>query len=110
MDDFLKEFFPAVYEKKQHVHEDNYCKYDNEYLQLFTSSLYIAALVASFIASRACSSLGRKPTLQIASVFFIIGVGLQAGGISVLMIVFGRIILGFGVGFANQVFYNSRPN
>ncbi|OWM69832.1 sugar transport protein 8-like [Punica granatum] len=102
MDDFLIKFFPKVYEKKQHVHEDNYCKYDNEYLQLFTSSLYIAALVASFVASRACSKLGRKPTMQIASFFFIIGVGLQAGGISVLMIVFGRIILGFGVGFANQ--------
>lgn len=108
MDDFLKEFFPRVYERKQHVHEDNYCKYDDVYLQLFTSSLYIAALIASFAASRVCSNLGRKPTMQIASLFFIVGVGLQAGGISVLMIVFGRIILGCGVGFANQVYIQSR--
>ncbi|KAF3774888.1 hypothetical protein EJ110_NYTH52081 [Nymphaea thermarum] len=34
--------------------EDNYCKYDNQYLQLFTSSLYKAALVFTFFASYAC--------------------------------------------------------
>ncbi|KAK4769220.1 hypothetical protein SAY86_027370 [Trapa natans] len=102
MDDFLKAFFPEVYERKQHVQEDNYCKYDDEFLQLFTSSLYIAALIASFAASRVCTVLGRKPTMQIASIFFIIGVALQAGGTNILMLVFGRIILGFGVGFANQ--------
>ncbi|KAI6683693.1 hypothetical protein NL676_029606 [Syzygium grande] len=102
MDDFLKEFFKEVYEKKQHVHENNYCKYDNHLLQLFTSSLYIAALLASFVASKVCTQMGRKPTMQIASLFFIIGVGLQAGSVSIEMIVCGRITLGIGVGFANQ--------
>ncbi|KAK4768988.1 hypothetical protein SAY86_027138 [Trapa natans] len=71
---------------------------DIEFLQLFTSSLYIAALVASFVASRGCTVLGRKPTIQTASIFFIIGVALRAGGTNILMLVFGRIILGF----ANQ--------
>lgn len=103
MDDFLKKFFYTVYEKKRHAYEDNYCKYDNEYLQLFTSSLYIAALLASFVASRVCSQCGRKRTLQIASIFFILGVALQAGGWIVEIVVLGRIILGFGVGFGNQV-------
>ncbi|XVE81584.1 hypothetical protein DITRI_Ditri15bG0076500 [Diplodiscus trichospermus] len=102
MDDFLKKFFPAVYERKQHAHENNYCKYDNQYLQLFTSSLYLAALVASFAASRVCSKAGRKPTIQIASVFFLAGVVLTAGGLNIEMIIVGRILLGFGVGFANQ--------
>ncbi|XP_030542876.1 sugar transport protein 8-like [Rhodamnia argentea] len=102
MDDFLIKFFPAVYQKKKHAHEDNYCKYDNEYLQLFTSSLYIAALVASFAASKVCSKLGRRTTLQIGSFFFVAGVVLQAGGVNLAMVVLGRIILGCGVGFGNQ--------
>ncbi|XP_030470499.1 sugar transport protein 8-like [Syzygium oleosum] len=102
MDDFLKKFFMNVYEKKKHVHENNYCKYNDALLQLFTSSLYIAALLASFVASRLCTKMGRKPTMQIASIFFMVGVGLQAGGINIVMIVCGRIMLGIGVGFANQ--------
>ncbi|KAE8690504.1 Sugar transport protein 8 [Hibiscus syriacus] len=92
----------AVYRKKQHVLENNYCKYDNQSLQLFTSSLYLAALIASFVASKVCSKAGRKLTMQIASIFFLIGVVLTAGGVNLGMIILGRIFLGFGVGFANQ--------
>ncbi|KAG5394471.1 hypothetical protein IGI04_024434, partial [Brassica rapa subsp. trilocularis] len=102
MDDFLMKFFPAVYERKKQAHEDNYCKYDNQFLQLFTSSLYLAALVASFFASATCSKLGRKPTMQLASVFFLIGVGLASGAANMYMLIMGRILLGFGVGFGNQ--------
>ncbi|KAF8016850.1 LOW QUALITY PROTEIN: hypothetical protein BT93_H2153 [Corymbia citriodora subsp. variegata] len=102
MDDFLMEFFMTVYEKKMRAHEDNYCKYDEESLQLFTFSLYIAALVASFAASKACSKFGQRATMQVASFFFIVGIALQAGGINIAMLVFGRIILGCGVRFANQ--------
>ncbi|OMP06397.1 Sugar/inositol transporter [Corchorus olitorius] len=104
MDDFLKKFFPrpTVYERKQYGHENNYCKYDNQYLQLFTSSLYLAALVASFIASMVCSKTGRKPTMQIASLFFLLGVFLTAGGTNIEMVIIGRILHGCGVGFGNQ--------
>ncbi|XP_078176080.1 sugar transport protein 8-like [Carex rostrata] len=102
MDDFLLKFFPAVYAKKHHVKENNYCKYDNQFLQLFTSSLYLAALVASFVASRTCSNYGRKLTMQMASVLFLVGVALNAGAINLTMLIFGRILLGIGVGFANQ--------
>ncbi|KAF8025248.1 hypothetical protein BT93_F2174 [Corymbia citriodora subsp. variegata] len=102
MDDFLKKFFMNVYQKKQHARENNYCKYNNPLLQLFTSSLYLAALVASFVASRVCTKMGRKPTMQFASIFFLIGVGLQAGALNIVMLVCGRIMLGIGVGFANQ--------
>ncbi|CAM8996532.1 unnamed protein product [Rhodiola kirilowii] len=73
MDDFLIKFFPKIHERKLHAKEDNYCKFDDQFLQLFTSSLYLAALVASFAASKICSMLGRKPTILIASAFFIVG-------------------------------------
>ena len=46
MDD-LEKFFQKVFERKQHAHENNYCKFDNQNLQLFTSSLYLSALVSS---------------------------------------------------------------
>ncbi|KAA8527583.1 hypothetical protein F0562_034702 [Nyssa sinensis] len=37
MDDFLKKFFPVVYRRTQEPGiNSNYCKYDNQGLQLFT--------------------------------------------------------------------------
>ncbi|CAA6659155.1 unnamed protein product [Spirodela intermedia] len=102
MDDFLEKFFPEVYVRKHRAKEDNYCKYDNHTLQLFTSSLYLAALVSSFFASRMCTKLGRKPTMQAASLFFLVGVLLNAFAVNIEMLIVGRILLGIGVGFANQ--------
>lgn len=105
MDDFLEKFFPAVFAKKHEVKENNYCKYDNQFLQLFTSSLYLAALVASFVASKTCTKYGRKFTMQWASLLFLAGVVLNAGAVNLAMLIIGRILLGIGVGFANQVKY-----
>ncbi|KAL8047904.1 hypothetical protein ABFX02_07G030000 [Erythranthe guttata] len=100
---FLKKFFPAVHEKVNDPGlNSNYCKYDNEGLQLFTSSLYLAGLVATFFASYTTRKLGRRPTMLIAGLFFIIGVGLNAGAQDLAMLIVGRILLGCGVGFANQ--------
>ena len=103
MDDFLIKFFPAVYEKKHRVKEDNYCKYDNEYLQLFTSSLYLAAIVSSFGASFTSKKFGRKITIQAASVFFVLGAILNTAANDIAMLIVGRLLLGAGVGFGNQV-------
>ncbi|KAJ4785869.1 Sugar transport protein 8 [Rhynchospora pubera] len=102
MDDFLEKFFPEVFEKKHHAVENNYCKFDNQFLQLFTSSLYLAALVASFAASKICSKYGRKITMQLASVLFLIGVLLNALAPNLALLIVGRILLGIGIGFANQ--------
>lgn len=103
MDDFLIKFFPDVYERKLHAKENNYCKYDNQLLQLFTSSLYLAALVASFGASKACSVLGRKPTISMASSFFILGAVVSAMAETEWILIVGRILFGIGVGFGNEV-------
>ncbi|EEF36715.1 sugar transport protein 6 [Ricinus communis] len=102
MDDFLEKFFPTVYVKKHRAREDNYCKFDNQLLQLFTSSLYLAAIVASFVASVMCKKWGRKPTIQAASVFFLIGAVLNYVAKDLGMLIAGRIFLGAGVGFGNQ--------
>ncbi|XP_010256218.1 PREDICTED: sugar transport protein 8-like [Nelumbo nucifera] len=102
MDDFLEKFFPTVYRRKLQAHEDNYCKYDNQYLQLFTSSLYLAALLSSFVASKVCSILGRRPAMMLGSIFFLIGAILNAAAENLLMLILGRILLGIGVGFCNE--------
>lgn len=103
MDDFLIKFFPKVHERKLHAKESNYCKYDDQVLQLFTSSLYLAALVSSFGASKACTILGRKPTILMASTLFMIGAALSAAADKNWMLILGRIFFGIGVGFGNEV-------
>lgn len=106
MPDFLKKFFPVVYRKTLDPNiNSNYCKYDNQGLQLFTSSLYLAGLTATFFASYTTRKLGRKLTMLIAGIFFIIGVAFNAGAQDLAMLIAGRILLGCGVGFANQVLF-----
>lgn len=103
MDDFLIKFFPAIHERKIHAKENNFCKYDDQKLQLFTSSLYLAALVASFGASKACRVLGRKPTILMSSGLFIAGAALSAAAEYIWMLILGRVLFGIGVGFGNEV-------
>ncbi|KAJ4900619.1 Sugar transport protein 13 [Raphanus sativus] len=82
--------------------KNNYCKSNNQGLQLFTSSLYLAGLTAALFASYTTRTLGRRPTMLIAGVFYIIGVVLNAAAQDLAMLITGRILLGCGVGFANQ--------
>ncbi|CAK7349753.1 unnamed protein product [Dovyalis caffra] len=102
MNDFLIKFFPDVYRRKLRAREDNYCKYDDQKLQLFTSSLYLAALASSFLASSICKRYGRKRTMLGASLFFLAGAGLSSGAQNICMLIIGRISLGVGVGFGNE--------
>lgn len=103
MNDFLRKFFPKVYRKKNEPGlESNYCKYDNQGLQLFTSSLYLAGLTSTFFASYTTRRLGRRLTMLIAGFFFIGGVIFNGAAQDLGMLIAGRILLGCGVGFANQ--------
>ncbi len=77
-------------------------QYDNQLLQLFTSSLFIAGLLSSLVASWTTSRLGRRATMLMAGLAFCIGAALTAGAVHLAMLVVGRIMLGVGVGFANQ--------
>lgn len=104
MDDFLKEFFPDVYRRKQmHLKETDYCKYDNQVLTLFTSSLYFSALVMTFFASYLTRSKGRKASIIVGALSFLAGAALNAGAKNIPMLIIGRVLLGGGIGFGNQV-------
>jgi sugar porter (SP) family MFS transporter len=104
MDDFLVKFFPHVYNKKHSgtLNESHYCKYDDQGLQLFTSSLYLAGLVASFFASFTTRLGGRKASMLTAGLAFLLGSILNAAASNLAMLIIGRLLLGVGVGFANQ--------
>lgn len=105
MDEFLAKFFPVVLAKKRAAAatENAYCKYNDQKLQAFTSSLYIAGLVATFFASYVTRNYGRKATMLCAGISFCVGVLLNAAAQEIIMLILGRIMLGVGVGFANQV-------
>ncbi|XP_034202203.1 hexose carrier protein HEX6-like [Prunus dulcis] len=103
MEPFLKKFFPEVYTKmKEDTKTSNYCKFDSQLLTTFTSSLYIAGLVASFFASSVTRAFGRKPSILVAGALFLFGLALGGAATNIVMLIFGRILLGVGVGFANQ--------
>lgn len=104
MDSFLLKFFPSVYKKEKADKSTNqYCKFDSQLLTMFTSSLYLAALVASFFASVVTRVLGRKWSMFGGGITFLIGAAINGGAVNVFMLILGRILLGIGVGFANQV-------
>lgn len=109
MDDFLKPFFPDVYAKKTAANrqgggeESAYCKFDSQVLTAFTSSLYLAGLFASFAAAHYTKRKGRVFSIRVGGLTFLMGSILNAAAVNVTMLILGRVLLGVGVGFGNQV-------
>ncbi|KAM7508301.1 hypothetical protein LguiA_018754 [Lonicera macranthoides] len=102
MDEFLSLFFPTVYKNKKHAHENNYCKYNNQGLAAFTSSLYLAGLVATIAASPVTRKYGRRISIICGGISFLVGAALNASAVNLAMLLLGRIMLGVGIGFGNQ--------
>lgn len=105
MDDFLKEFYTTVYANKIGKKSGNYCKYDNQAFQLFSSSLCLSALLASFLASTVTRKLGHRATMVGAGIFYMLGAIVGAGGVDLFMVILARVLMGAGVGFSNQVIF-----
>lgn len=97
--DFAQRFFPETLDAGE---TNAYCKFNDHLLQLFTSSLFIAGAIAALIGMYTCKRIGRKWTMLMGSVCFLVGTVLVAAAFSVAQLVIGRIVLGFGVGFATQ--------
>ncbi|KAL0312661.1 UNVERIFIED_CONTAM: Sugar transport protein 1 [Sesamum radiatum] len=104
MPSFLMKFFPSVYRKEElNVGGTNqYCKFDDARLTLFTSSLYLAALVASVFASTITRTLGRKCSMLLGGILFLAGAIVNGFAQNVNMLIIGRVLLGCGIGFSNQ--------
>ncbi|KAL4857034.1 H(+)/hexose cotransporter 2 [Chlorella vulgaris] len=121
-EEFQYKFFPSVWEAKHGPNaaakNDPYWQvaastsgccglqtgtYNDQKLQVFTSSLFLAGLVSSLFAGHITRHFGRKITMIVGACWFLAGAGLNAGAQYLWMLVIGRIFLGFGVGMANQV-------
>ncbi|KAI3955311.1 hypothetical protein MKW92_004181 [Papaver armeniacum] len=103
MPPFLMKFFPKVYRRmREDKNISNYCKFDSQLLTAFTSSLYLASLIACFFASYVTRIYGRKPSIIIGGAAFVIGSAFGGAAVNIEMLILGRILLGIGVGFASQ--------
>lgn len=98
--DFKAQFFPDLLNPP--ADSSAYCKYNDHTLQVFTSSLYLAGAVAAIIGGYTCNKLGRRVTMMAGGACFAIGTALVAAAVNIAMLVVGRLVLGFGVGFATQ--------
>lgn len=98
---FLADFFPEVANHKE-TSSSPYCTYDAVELQLFTSSLFLSGAVTAIVGSWTTSKWGRKTSMFLGGICFIIGSVLCASAVHTAMLILGRILLGCGVGFANQ--------
>lgn len=106
MDDFLMKFFPEVYERKSWNPKDLdsiYCKYNDVKLQLFTSFLYLPGVLATLFASHSNREMGRKPTMVIAGVLYLTGLGFTVSAQYLCFLILGRFLSGWGIVMANQV-------
>ncbi|KAJ4716629.1 Sugar transport protein [Melia azedarach] len=102
MQPFLKKFFPRILRKLSNSNADQYCVFDSSKLQAYSSSFYIAGIFSALLAGRLTTSAGRKGALIIGGMVYLIGVSLQTVAVNLEMLVFGRILIGFGIGFASQ--------
>lgn len=101
---FLEKFFPSILKKATETETKTsiYCVYDNQALTAFTSSLYIAGLITSLAASNLTTAFGRRNIMVLGGFTFLAGSAVNGGAENISMLILGRILLGFGVGFTNQ--------
>jgi MFS family permease len=47
--------------------------------------------------------MGRRNTIMLGGTIFLAGAAINGGSKNIAMLIFGRILLGFGIGFTSQV-------
>jgi sugar porter (SP) family MFS transporter len=103
MEPFLRKFFPDVYRRMRgDTRVSNYCKFDSQLLTAFTSSLYIAGLLTTFLASSITAGRGRRASMGLGGAAFLAGAAVGGASVNIYMVILGRVLLGVGLGFANQ--------
>ncbi len=70
--------------------------------QLWQSSMFLAGAFSGLAAGAVSNRYGRRLTMSIGGLCFIAGSILQAVAPEVATLVVGRILLGVGIGAANQ--------
>ena len=70
-------------------------------IQIITSWVTLGALVGALVAGVLADKLGRRVTILLAAILFTIGALLEALSPGTVVLVAGRLIVGFGVGVAS---------
>ncbi|KAL6899281.1 hypothetical protein ACP4OV_005939 [Aristida adscensionis] len=102
MESFLQAFFPDIIEKMKSAQQDAYCIFDSQLLTTFVSSLYLAGMFACLVAGHVTRKVGRRNSMLIGASLFFVGAILNCAAVNIYMLVVGRVLLGFAVGFTNQ--------
>ncbi|CAN6655852.1 hexose transporter Hxt13p [Trichomonascus vanleenenianus] len=66
-----------------------------------TASMAGGSLLASFFAGFISDKLGRKPTIQISSVIWMVGAAIQSSAQNQAQLIVGRVISGLAIGLAS---------
>ena len=116
MPSFLEKFFPDILESQQDSantgNSNSYCAYNSQLLSLFTSSFFLAGMISSVFASWLTERHGRKASMCLGAALYLLGSILGVTAANTPTLIIGRIILGFGCGFANvsvPVFLSELP-
>ncbi|KAL6634606.1 hypothetical protein ACP70R_027277 [Stipagrostis hirtigluma subsp. patula] len=102
MESFLQAFFPEIIQKMNRAQQDAYCIFDSQLLTTFVSSLYLAGMFACLVAGHVTRKVGRRNSMLIGASLFFVGAVLNCTAVNIYMLVIGRVLLGFAVGFTNQ--------
>ncbi|EEF48496.1 sugar transporter, putative [Ricinus communis] len=62
----------------------------------------MAGFASSLLASRLIAALGRKNIIVLGGCSFLAGAAINGAATNITMLILGRMLLGFGVGFTNQ--------
>lgn len=81
---------------EHHADKDAFCKYNDPLLQLFVSVLFLAGIIGAFLGSFTSKRWGRRPTMMLGGLFFLIGAILMAPAVHVAMLIIGRVAMGLG--------------
>ncbi|CAO1942112.1 unnamed protein product [Urochloa humidicola] len=101
MESFLQAFFPEILRKTKKAQQDAYCIFRNQKLTMFVSSLYLAGILSFFVSGHLTRTVGRRNSMLIGGFLFLSGVVLNFTAVNITMLVIGRILLGFAVGFTS---------
>ncbi|TVU18823.1 hypothetical protein EJB05_34938, partial [Eragrostis curvula] len=89
MESFLSKFFPEVLIATKNTKRNIYCKYDNQWLTTFTSSLFLTAALSSLVASRVTRMVGRQRIMLFGGAMFLAGAILNGAAINIAMLIIG---------------------
>lgn len=59
--------------------------------------------MSSLVASKATTMFGRRNVIIMGGIVFLAGGAINGGSENISMLILGRVLLGLGVGFTNQV-------